>query len=112
MRSFPGFRSGGELLALTERGQTSSGDFGLRAGRVEADEIFVELLRVDHVVLPLFKFGRLEQLFRLIAAAGGQHKTQDEDENLIASVHQLFPVPDFCSLVPARGTCLVWYERP
>jgi hypothetical protein len=35
------------------------------------DEVFVQLLCMDHVVLPFFQLGCLEQFLRLVPAAGG-----------------------------------------
>ena len=60
-----------EVLVSMERGETPACGFRLRAGGVETDNLFVELLRVSDVMLPLFELGGLEQFLRLIPAAGG-----------------------------------------
>jgi hypothetical protein len=61
----------GELLVLIERGEAVARGFRLWAGWVEMDEVFVQLLGMDHVVLPFFQLGCLEQFLRLVPAAGG-----------------------------------------
>jgi hypothetical protein len=58
-------------LSSIERGEVSAGDLGLGTGWVETDEVFVQLLCMDHVVLPFFQLGCLEQFLRLVPAAGG-----------------------------------------
>ena len=60
-----------ELLTLIERGETHPCRFGLLAVGIEPDEVFVQLLCVDHVVLPFFQLGCLEQFLRLVPVAGG-----------------------------------------
>jgi hypothetical protein len=61
----------GELLAFIKRDEARASGFRLRAGWVETDEVFVQLLRVCDVVLLLFKLGGFEQFIRLVPAAGG-----------------------------------------
>ena len=60
-----------ELLALIERGKALARGFRLWAGWIEMDEVFVQLLCMDHVVLPFFQLGCLKQFLRLVPAAGG-----------------------------------------
>jgi hypothetical protein len=60
-----------ELLTLIERDEARARGFRLWAVGVETDEVFVQLLCVDHIVLPLFQLGCLEQFLRLVPAAGG-----------------------------------------
>jgi hypothetical protein len=102
MRSSLGFRSGSDLLAVAKRGQTASRNFCLRAGRIEADKVFVELFRVDQVVLPLLQLGCFQQLLGLVTARS-QHKTQEENEDLAASAHSRFSLQEFLHPGPPVG---------
>ena len=66
----------GEVPVLIERGETLARGFRLRAGWVETDELFVQLLGVCDVVLPFFQLGGFEQFLRLVPAAGSEDNTE------------------------------------
>ena len=65
-----------ELLATLESSETRPGRGGFFAGWIEADHIFVQLLRVRKVHLALFELSNFEQFLRLVRAACGKHKTE------------------------------------
>jgi len=71
MREGPEGGQDSELLTLTERGETRPCRFGLLAVGIEPDEVFIQLLCMDHVMLPFFQLGCLKQLLRLVPVAGG-----------------------------------------
>ena len=78
-----------------ERGETLACGFRLRAGWVETDNLFVELLRVSDVMLPLFELGGLEQFLRLIPAAGSKDNTEHNGPYMNPSSHRY---PDILTL--------------
>jgi hypothetical protein len=80
----------GEVPVLIERGETLARNFRLRAGWVETDDLFVQLLRVCDVVLPLFQLGGLEQFLRLVPAASSEDNTEHNAPYVDPSSHH-FP---------------------
>ena len=66
-----------QLLGLIEFLEACARERRLWARWIETDEVFVQLLRMCDVLLPLFKLSGLEQLFRLVSAAGCEGNAED-----------------------------------
>ena len=65
-----------ELLVTLESSEARPGRGGFFAGWIEANHIFIQLLRVRRVHLALFELSNLEQFLRLVRAAGGKHNAE------------------------------------